>query len=119
MTTARTGHYSDINADYLRKARLHLDEGDLGQASEKGWGAAATALKAVAEERGWDHHRHWQLLRCLRDLMDETGDEELSELFGHAEKLHANFYEQFMPAHEVERYLGHIDRLVGKLRRLV
>ncbi len=118
MTTLRTGHYSDLSADYLRRARLHFDEGDLGQASEKGWGAAATALKAVAEERGWDHHRHWQLLRSLRNLMDETGDEELSELFGHAEKLHANFYEHFMPAHEVGRYIGHVDRLVGKLNRL-
>ena len=118
MTTVRVDHYSDLSAEYLRKARLHFDEGDLGQASEKGWGAAATALKAVAEDRGWDHHRHWQLHRCLRGLMDESGDEELSELFGHAEKLHANFYEQFMPAHEVERYLGHINRLVGKLHRL-
>ncbi len=117
MTTARTDHYSDLSTDYLYKARLHFGEGDLGQASEKGWGAAGTALKAVAEERGWDHHRHWQLHRCLRGLMDESGDEELSELFGHAEKLHANFYEQFMPAHEVERYLGHVDRLVAKLNQ--
>lgn len=119
MTTARTDQYGYLSTDSLRKARLHLGEGDLGQASEKGWGAAATALKAVAEERGWDHHRHWQLQRSLRMLMDETGDEDLSELFGHAEKLHANFYEHFMPAHEVERYLGHIDRLVGKLYPLV
>lgn len=50
VTTARTNHYSDLSAGYLRKAHLHFDEGDFGQASEKGWGAAATALKAVAEE---------------------------------------------------------------------
>jgi hypothetical protein len=119
MTTARTDHYSDLSTDYLRKARLHLNEGDLGQASEKGWGAAATALKACAEERGLPHHRHWQLRANLRQLIDESGDAELSELFSFAEALHANFYEHFMSVDEVETYIGHIDRLVGKLRRLV
>lgn len=119
MTTARTNHYSDLSAGYLRKAHLHFDEGDLTQASEKGWGAAATALKACAEERGLPHHRHWQHRANLRQLIDESGDSELSELFSFAEALHANFYESFMSVDEVETYIGHIDRLVGKLRRLV
>ena len=48
MTTLRTEHYSGISAEYLRKARSDLDEGDLLQASEKGWGAVAVALKACA-----------------------------------------------------------------------
>ena len=32
------------------------------QASEKGWGAAAQALKAIAEERGWNHGSHTSLI---------------------------------------------------------
>ena len=118
MTTARTDHYSDLSAEYLRKARLHFDEGDLTQASEKGWGAEATALKACAEERGWDHHRHWHHRVNLRRLVEETGDEEIYALFPSVESLHANFYENFMSARDVELQLRNVERLVPKLREL-
>ncbi len=115
MTTARTSHYSELSAGYLRKAWVHLAEEDLTQASEKGWGAAALAVKAVAESRGLDHNGHYLLRRILRQLVEETGDDELSEQFGLAESLHMNFYEARLPAEDVELYLGHVERLVGKL----
>lgn len=118
MTTARTSHYSELSAEYLRKAQVHLAEGDLKQASEKGWGAAAVAVKAVAESRGLDHNGHFLLRRILRQLVEETGDDELSEHFGLAESLHINFYEARLPAEDVELYLGHVERLVGKLEGL-
>ena len=115
MTTAQTNHYSQLSAEYLRKARTHLAEGDLTQASEKGWGAAATAIKAIAESRGLDHNGHFLLRRILRQLVEETSDEELSEHFGLAEALHINFYEARLPPEDVELYLSHVERLVGKL----
>lgn len=118
MTTLRTDHYSDLSAHYLSKARLHFDEGDLTQASEKAWGAAATALKACAEERGWDHHRHWHHRVNLRHLVEESGDLELTELFSFAETMHANFYENFLSASELSVLLGHVERLVPKLKQL-
>lgn len=119
MTTARTDHYSDLSADYLRKARLHFDEGDLTQASEKGWGAASTAVQACAEERGWDHHRHWHHRINLRQLVEEVGDEEIYALFPSAESLHANFYENFMSAVDIGKQLDNVERLVGRLRELI
>jgi len=118
MATARTDHYSDLSADYLRKARLHFDEGDLTQASEKGWGAASTAIKACAEQRGWDHHRHWHHRVNLRKLVEEASNDEIYDLFPSAESLHANFYENFMSASDVALQLGKVERLVGKLREL-
>ena len=118
MTTPRAERYSDLSADYLRKARLHFAEGDFTQASEKGWGAAATALKACAEERSWEHHRHWRHRVNLRQLVEESGDTELSELFSFAETLHANFYEDFLSEREVALLLGHVERLVPKLHQL-
>ncbi len=119
MTTAQTNHYSQLSAEYLRKARTHLAEGDLTQASEKGWGAAATAIKAVAEERGLDHNGHFLLRRILRQLVEETGDEELTDHFGLAETLHINFYEARLPAEDVQRYLSHVERLVEKLETVL
>ena len=118
MTTAQTDHYSELSAEYLRKARLHLAEGDLTQASEKGWGAAATAIKALAEERGLEHNGHFLLRRILRQLVEETGDQQLSEHFGLAETLHINFYEAWLPREDVELYLSHVERLATKLREL-
>ena len=102
----------------MRKARLHLAEGDLTQASEKGWGAAVTAIKAVAEHRGLEHNGHFLLRRILRQLVDETGDQQLSEHFGLAETLHINVYEGWLPPEDVELYLNRVERLIAKLNTL-
>ena len=40
-------------------------KGDFVQASEKGWGATAQIVKAIAQERGWSHNSHRDLYqRC-------------------------------------------------------
>ncbi|MXV80598.1 MAG: hypothetical protein F4X58_08305 [Chloroflexi bacterium] len=57
MTTAQTNHNRNLSAEYLRKARLHLAEGRLTQASKKAWDAAATAVGAVAER---DSQHSWE-----------------------------------------------------------
>ena len=59
--TTRTNYHTDTAAEFLIKGRAHLAEGDLLQASEKGWGAAAQMVKAVAETRGWRHSTHRDL----------------------------------------------------------
>ena len=119
MTTEQVVHYRDLSAEYLRKAKLHLAEDDLTQASEKGWGAAAEAVKAAAQERGWRHEGHRDLWQTLRALVEERGDTELRLDFTHAQSLHVNFYEAAMNREEVEEYLQHVERLVGKLHSLV
>lgn len=115
MATLRTDHYSDLSADYLRKARAHFDEGDLTQASEKGWGATALALKACAESREWPHHRHWHHRGNLKRLQEETGETLLWELFPYAETMHANFYENWMDRDELEFHLERVEGLVPLL----
>ena len=45
---------------FLEKARQYLLEDDLHQASEKGWGAAAWMVKAVAVNQGWEYESHPQ-----------------------------------------------------------
>ena len=39
---------------------------------EKGWGAAALMLKAVAEQRGWEHGKHRHLSRVASRLRAEN-----------------------------------------------
>ena len=119
MVSAAVGHYRDLSSFYLRKAGEHLEEGDLVQASEKGWGAAAVLVKACAEARDLEHLKHRHLWRAVNRLVDESGDRELQLLFSHAESLHGNFYEHYWDADTVATYLNQVDLLVDKLAPLI
>ena len=44
--------YLDISREYMGKAREYLAANDYKQASEKGWGATAEMVKAVARRAG-------------------------------------------------------------------
>ena len=65
----------EISRQFMRQAEGELRQGDSLQASEKAWGAAAGALKAVAEQRGWSHGRHRGLFPVVeRMVRDGIGD---------------------------------------------
>ncbi len=63
MTTQK---YHAASRYLVQQARAELALGDLRQASEKGWGAAAQMVKAVAEFRGWSHRYHGLLPKQSR-----------------------------------------------------
>ena len=117
MTTP-VSTYREAGRQLLAQARSELDVGDLRQASEKGWGAAAQMVKAAAQARGWRHTAHRDLWTGIRDLTNEVGDPEVHRLFGSANYLHGNFYENAFDADMVARYLDDIELFVAKLERL-
>ena len=88
-----TQTYQEASRTLLAQAEAELGLGDVRQASEKGWGAAAQMLKAVAQQRGWAHQSHAALYRTISRLVSETGDDEIRRLFHVAGSLHTNFYE--------------------------
>ena len=88
------------------------------QASEKGWGAAAQMVKAVAEARGWPHGVHRDLWRTINRVAEETGDEDIRIMFGLAGELHTNFYEGWLDRETVDAYLSRVEQLTGKLGAL-
>ena len=98
-----------------QQARRELADGDLPQASEKGWGAAAQILKAIAEQRGWEHNRHRHYLRIVSRLRAETGDGDIRRLFNAASALRENFYENEMQPDDVSDGLDIVQALIGKL----
>ena len=101
----------------MAQAYEELDKGDLAQASEKGWGASAQMVKANAQERGWDHFTHRDLIRVVDRLTEQTGDSELATLFGSAGFLHVNFYEKGFSARAIEATLRRVERFVEKAER--
>ena len=113
MTTQSS--YRSSATDLLEQARIELAAGDLRQASEKGWGAAAHAVKAVADARGWEHRNHAALFRAASRLASEEDDDEINRRFLVAGGLDANFYENWLEADAVRVGLDDIDRLVRRL----
>ena len=104
---------------FLAQAYEELAKGDLPQASEKGWGAAAQMLKATAQQRGWRNSTHRDLYLVSRALRRETGDKELTVLYSAASSLHVNFYEIEYASDTIEDLLQQVERLVHRLEALL
>ena len=116
MTTQK---YRESSRHLLAQARSELDAGDLRQASEKGWGAAAQMVKAVAEQRGWRHRGHELLYDAVGILAQEAGDDDIDRLFELAGGLHTNFYEDWYGAGRIERGLRDVETFLDKLDLLI
>ena len=116
MTTRK---YQQASEHFLAQAGQELAAGDLSQASEKGWGAATQMLKAIAEQRGWEHNRHRHYLSITSRLRAETGDGDIRRLFGSASLLHENFYENELMTEDVADGLADVKALIDKLRPLL
>ena len=93
-----------------------MTAGDLAQASENGWGAATRTLKAIAEQREWEHNRHRHCHRAASRLRAEAGDGDIRRFFNSASELRENFYENDMDAVLVAESLDDVEALLDKLR---
>ena len=111
--------YREASRRLLTQARLELEAGDVRQASEKGWGAAAQAVKAAAQQRGWTHNYHRALFMVVTDLSNETADPELDVLFASANYLRINFYEDALDAAKVRRHLVRTEEFIGKIESIL
>ena len=114
-----TQKYHESSRGLLAQARTELAAGDVRQASEKGWGAAAQIVKAVAQSRGWQHRGHVLLFDAVDDLRVETGDADIRRLFSVANALHMNFYEDWRSAENVGESLDDVERFLDKMAPLI
>ena len=108
-----------ISRQFLRQAQAGFALGDRLQASEKAWGAAAHAVKAVAQHRGWQHDGHRYLFEAIDRVYHETGDPEFLVLFRSANSLHMNFYENWQTDDLVQDGIELVAVLLAKLEPLV
>ena len=123
---------------FLDESDVLFDEGDVLQGSEKVWGAAAHAMMAVAQQRGWpiegrilyaragrhvgmgqrsQYESHGSLKRAAAILSEESGDPSIGDRFAVAEKFHINFYhhgmEDFQIAGDRPRVRALVERLLS------
>ena len=110
--------YNELSLHYLERADEYLEAGDRVQASEKGWGAVAEAIKSIAEQRGWNHQGHRLLNDIAYQLTAEWERPDLKLLFDAMEKLHINFYEDTMELDDVAASIGNAKSLLHGLEEM-
>ena len=111
--------YWEMSKTYFKQAEEELAKGDLKQASEKLWGSAALAVKAIAYER--EERRltgYGELWEYVNKLIKETGNEELGSLWRTVISMHINFYEGWAPKEEIERALKKVANFIEELKKL-
>jgi hypothetical protein len=112
------GH-AQMSRRFLEHARTQLAEGDRVQAAEKIWGAAAHALRAVGEQRGWIHDRHPNIFDIGEHLGLEFGQfEQFSRYLAQAEYMHRNFYLNDRSEISVRAALNDIETFASELERI-
>ena len=112
---ATVAFHADTSRIMIGQAAVELANGDSLQASEKGWGAAAHAVKAIAERRGWRHKDIADLFKVARWLADETGQPDIRTLFSVAIGLHTNIYEAWLGDEHIADSLADVRLLLAML----
>ncbi len=107
--------HQETSRRFIVQAEDELRKGDLMQACEKAWGAAAHSLKSIAERRGWRHDTHAALFRVARNIAREAGDPEIRTQFNSANGMHKNFYEGWMSEEYIEGGIEDVKLLLAKL----
>ena len=107
--------YADTSRELMAQARDELAAGDLLQASEKAWGAAAAAVKCVAELRGWQHYAHLLLNAAAWRISEEYNRPRVLDAMAWANNLHQNYYEYYLGPVEVEKGIETVAELLAIL----
>ena len=112
--------YKNQSRAFLSKGWEYLDAGDLHQASEKGWGAAAHMAKAAALCQGWVYETHAGFNFVLNEASRLTGNDRLRDLRGRANDLHGNYYSRgiHLADDAIRADLGAVEELLELLEPL-
>jgi hypothetical protein len=114
----RTRKYPELIEKYLAEAEELYKKGDLPQSGEKYWGATATLLNAIAENKKWPHYSHRDYADIVEKLSEQL-KEPLGPLFANTERLHANYYHNFLSPLNFEAHRQQTLELVKKLIKLL
>ena len=115
----RARSYIEAAADMLEQAAEELDRGDVRQAAEKVWGAAALAVKAYAEWReGRRLASHGELWEYKRRMESELGG-WVFDAWSAAQSMHVCFYEGWCAGGDVREALVRVRRLVSEVEKRI
>ena len=110
--------YSYLSRRFVDHARQELARGHRLQASEKVWGAANQALKAVAARRGWRHDGQRNVYAIARQLAAEQQRPDYSGKLMEARGIHFNFYENDLEYDQIEEGINSVEQYLSDLEAL-
>lgn len=108
-------HNARIARKFLDDADREFAAGDLLQSSEKLWGAVSHALKALCRQRNWRHAKYAHRRDAAQRLSNDLNDPTIFAYFKIAQSCHANFYNDWMYAEDVDTNRAYIRELVDKI----
>lgn len=111
--------YASLFRKYHSEARKLAEENDVVQACEKYWGAVTSLLNIVGELKNMRHYRHSDYWEIMGVIVSETGDDELNRLFAVVEKMHANYYHNFIKPENFPRYVRDAELLIRKIKSYI
>ena len=97
--------YAELSQEHIAEAAEFLEAGNALQAAEAVWAAAASALKAVCQERGWNHRFHNHLRAAAIYLSLEWNRPDLELEFSYIDNMHINYFGHQWYVGEVRRRL--------------
>ena len=116
--------YIQQSRRFIEQSRLHLEEDDRLQASEKISLAVAASVKAIAERRGWLHDSHGLRNSVITQLGAELGrsTEAAQALFmgrKTASEHHRNAYENTLDEADIQDDIPFAESFVGTIEQLM
>ena len=113
-------YYTERSRHFLARVDGELDVGDVEVACEMLWGAAAQAVKAVAQRSGWAHDTHRLVAIAVERLIAEgRAPPHLAGQYKMASDFHQGFYgDRIFSADQVRRAKEPIAQFMDALRRL-
>ena len=118
--SAVVADYRQQSREFLAKSREYLENGELHQASGKGWGAAAWMAKAAAEAQGWEYTKHDEFFTVIYQARELLGDARVRNLGNTANTLHGYFYtrKRFLVPENISESLDDVETLLDLLQPL-
>ncbi len=70
-----------LSQSLIEQAEKAYAEGDLKKAVDNAWEAASTALRAIAERRGWEFDSPTEMFATMDKLYEETNQPDIDLFF--------------------------------------
>ena len=116
MTIEKANRHTDLSRRLIEQANYELHTmGDRLQASDKGSGAVAQAVKAIAEDRNWRHRSHNLRRDIINLLAEEFQQPQMRYLQAIADQLHDNYYEDWLGEALATNLLADVNSLIPLL----
>ena len=110
--------FEDISRNQLQLAEESLDLLDLERADVESWNAAAYAVKALCQQRGWNHHDSMCLRSAVGYVAKEFSRNDLLRMFGYLETEYTNYFEHPLEPIDIRRRIEATAEFIRELSAL-